>query len=177
MHHWRKVLKRMRSARVALCNQSSEMAHRTRWVIIENFDQERVFHFEPLRQWSPSKIFYPFWAPQGGKLRVGLFDRLATKTWIQSFWGATMSQILKILTLKDFGPLRQWFPSRIFYPFWAPHGWRSRIGLFDRRATKTWIRSFWGATMSQILKILTWRDFGPSRQWSGKLPSTIYHQF
>ncbi len=38
-----------------------------------------------------------------------------------------------------FRTLRQWcvkFLPRIFYPFWARHSRKLRIGLFDRRATK-----------------------------------------
>ncbi len=65
-----------------------------------------------------------------------------------------MGQIFKILTWRDLGPLRQWsrkFPSRIFYPFWAPHGQKLQIGLFDvvlpngtfdRHATKSWVQTF-----------------------------------
>ncbi len=67
------------------------------------------------------------------------------KTWVQSFWGATMGQIFKILTWRNFGPLRQWsrkFLSRIFYPSWTPHAWKLRISLFDSRATKC---CFWPA--------------------------------
>ncbi len=64
----------------------------------------------------------------------GAFDQCATKGWVRFFWGATMGQIFKILTRRDFGPLHQWsrkFPSGIFYPFWAPHGQKLRISLFD----------------------------------------------
>ncbi len=59
--------KRLISATVALCNksagralytlQSATPAHRTSWVKIENFDQERVFRIGSLRQWSASSIF------------------------------------------------------------------------------------------------------------------------
>ncbi len=48
-----------------------------------------------------------------------------------------------------FGTLHQCcinFLSRIFYPFWAPHSRKLRIGLFHHCATKTWVWSFWGAT-------------------------------
>ncbi len=51
-------------------------------------------------------------------------------------------QIFEILTWRDFGPLPQLsrkFPSRIFYLFWGLHGWKLRIGLFDRRAIK-WVK-------------------------------------
>ncbi len=58
--------------------QSAIPAHRTRWVKMENFDLEGVFPFATLCQWSPSRIFYPFWTTYGRKLRIGLFDRLAT---------------------------------------------------------------------------------------------------
>ncbi len=102
---------------IALCTlQSATKVHRTRCVRIENFDQERVFRFGPLHQWSPSKIFYPFWSPHGRKLEsvfltivrlIGAFHRRATKTRVRSPWGATMCRILKILTWRDFGPLRQ----------------------------------------------------------------------
>ncbi len=74
-----------------------------------------------------------------------LFDRLVIKTWVRSFWGATMNQIFEILTWRDFVPLHQWsrkFPSRIFYPFLALHGWKLQIVLFDLRATKC---CFWPA--------------------------------
>ncbi len=59
--------------------QSATTAHQTRWVKVENFDQERVFRFGPIRQWSPSRIFYPFWATHGRKIRIGLFDHRVTK--------------------------------------------------------------------------------------------------
>ncbi len=196
-----------------------------------------------LRTFTPVvslRTFYPFWAQHGRKLRIGLFDRRATnwcfcpacdqnqglvllrcdrgsnsqnfdlkrlltftsmvpkvsledfvpilgapwpKTTNRSFWPAcdqmvlltsvrpkpglgpfVVGQIFEILTWRDFGPLRQWsrkLTSRIFYPFCAPHGQKLRIVLFDRRATTTWVWSFWGATMGQIFKILSWRDFGP----------------
>ncbi len=51
----------------------------------------------------------------------------------------------KFWLLENFGPLRQWsrkFSSGIFYLFWAPHGQKLRIGLFNRRETK-WC--FWPA--------------------------------
>ncbi len=108
--------------------------------------------FETLRQWCvkfPHRIFYQFWVAHSQKLRIGLFDRRAikwgafdhraTKTWIRSFRGATMSQTFEILTWRDFGPLGQCsrkFPSRIFYPFLAPHTRKLRNGFFDHRATK-----------------------------------------
>ncbi len=76
---------------MALCNQSAGMAHHTRWIKIENFDQKRVFRFRPLRQWSPCRIFYLFWAPNGRKLLIGLFDRRATK-WC--FWLACDQMVL-----------------------------------------------------------------------------------
>ncbi len=72
----------------------------------------------------------------------GAFDWRATKTWIRSFWGATMGQIFKILTWRDFGPSRQWswkFPSMIYYPFWPRHGRKFRSGLFDQVANK-WVK-------------------------------------
>ncbi len=43
------------------------------------------------------------------------------------------------------GTLRHWcikFLPRIFYPFWSPHNRKLRIGLFDRRATKIYDRTF-----------------------------------
>ncbi len=71
---------------MALCTlQSATPAHRIKWFRIEKFDQEREFRFGPLRQWSPCRIFYPFWAPHGRKLRISLFNCRATKTWVQSF--------------------------------------------------------------------------------------------
>ncbi len=66
--------------------QSASPAHRTRWVKMENFDLGRVFRFGLLRRWSPSKIFYPFWAAHGQKLRIGLFDCCATISLPRSFW-------------------------------------------------------------------------------------------
>ncbi len=63
------------------------------------------------------------------------FDRRATKTWVWSFYGATIGQIFEILTLRDFGPWRHCsrkFPSTIYYPFWTPHGKKFRFGLFGQ---------------------------------------------
>ncbi len=115
---------------MALCRvQSATPTHHTRWVKIENFYQERVFRSGPLRQWYPSRNFYPFWAPVAKNYESvfltvlwpnGAFDRRATKTWVPSFWGA----MSKILTRRDFRHLRHWsrkFPSRIFYLLWTTH--------------------------------------------------------
>ncbi len=66
----------------------------------------------------------------------GAFDQHATKTWDRSFWGVTVGLIFKILTLKDFGPLHQWSPSMIYYPFWPTHSRKFRFCLFDQGATK-----------------------------------------
>ncbi len=49
-------------------------------------------------QWSPSKIFYPFWSPYGQKLRIGLFDRRATK-WC--FWPACDQNLDSVLLRWD----------------------------------------------------------------------------
>ncbi len=99
--------------------------------------------------------------------------RCAKQSAIPALWLQSATPALRI----RFGTLRHWyvkFLPRIFYSFWAPHGRKLRICLFDRRATKTWVRSFCGTTMGQIFEILTWRNFGPLRQWSRKFPSRIY---
>ncbi len=44
---------------------------------------------------------------------------LMVKTWIWSFWSAIMGQIFKILTWRDFGPLRQ--RSKSFPPGFLTH--------------------------------------------------------
>ncbi len=199
-YHWCKVLKCRDGTLYPKCQggtlqpklQSATpgTSHQMGQNKIENFDQERVFRFGTLHhQWCvkflPS-IFYPFWAPHGRKLWIGLFDRRATKTWVLSFWRATMGQIFRILIWRDFGPLHQWsrkFPSRIFYPFWAPHDRKLRICLFDRRATKwcfwpaatkTRVWSFWVTTMGQNFKMLTLRDSG---QWSLQFSFSIFYPF
>ncbi len=83
------------------------------------------------------------------------FDRRETKTWVRSFRGATMGQIFKILTRRDFGPLHQWsrkFPPGVFThfgnhmaknyeAFFLTIVWPN--GAFDWCATKTCVRSFW----------------------------------
>ncbi len=78
------------------------------------------------------------------------------------------------------------FPPGFFTTFWrAMAGNYESVfltimrpnGAFDRYATKTRVRSFWGATMSQIFEILTWRDFGSLCQWSRKFPSWIFYHF
>ncbi len=190
-YHWRKVPKRIRSAGVALSYQSAGMAlctvqsapsaHCNRWVKIENFDQERVFRFGPLRQWSPSRTFYPFWAPTAENYESvfltgvgpnGAFDWRATKTCIRSFSGATIGQIIKILTRRDFGPLRQWslkFPSAIYYQFWRPHSRKFRFRLFNQGATK-WVKfpNFLPGESTLHRNL---------RQCSRKFPSWIFYSF
>ncbi len=85
----------------------------------------------------------------------GAFDQCATKTWVRSFWGATMVQISKIFSWRAFRPLRngpESFPPRFFTHFGGLTaknyesvfltGMRPN-GAFDRRATKSWVWSFW----------------------------------
>ncbi len=119
----------------------------------------------------------------------GAFERRTTKIWPRSFWDATMGQMFKILTCRDFWPLRQRsqkFPSKIFYSFWAStaENYESVFltsvrpnGAFDQRATKMWVRSSWGATIGQIFKILTRRDFWPLRQWSRPFPHRVFYPY
>ncbi len=84
---------------MALCTlQSATTEHRTRWVKIENFDQERVFRFGQLWRYSAPKIFYPFWAYNAWKLRIGLFDHRATK-WC--FWPACYQNLDSVLLRCD----------------------------------------------------------------------------
>ncbi len=111
----------------------------------------------------PSELFTHFGRPTPENYKSvfltgvwpnGAFECRAIKTWVQSFWGATMRQIFKILTWRDFRPLCQWsrkFPYRIFYPFWAPHGQKLQIGLFDWCLTK-WC--FWLAYDQNLDSIL-----------------------
>ncbi len=100
----------------------------------------------------------------------GAFDRRSTKTWIRSFWRSTIGQILKIMTWRDFGPLRQWsrkFPSRIFYPFWAPHSQKLWIGLFGRRATKWcfWLACDRNQSSVFLTVVRQFPYFGTFNQW------------
>ncbi len=62
-----------------------------------------------------------------------------------------------------FGPLRQWSLSRIFYSFWAPHGRKLRIGLFDRHMTN-WC--FWLACDQNLSSVLLRCD--GSKFWPGE---------
>ncbi len=96
-------------------------------------------NFTPVVHKVSSQDFLRILGNPQPKITNRFFDRRATKTWVRSFWGATMGQIFEILTWRNFGPLRQWsrkFPSRIFHSFWAPHSQKLQIGLSDRRATK-----------------------------------------
>ncbi len=80
----------------------------------------------------------------------GAFDRHVTKTWIRSFYGATMGQIFEILTYRYFdGP--ESFPPEFFTYFGHPtaENYESvfltvvRLNdAFDQCATKTGVRSF-----------------------------------
>ncbi len=89
------------SAGMALHTQHSAIpAHRTRWVKIENFDQEKVFRFQPLCEWSSSRIIYQFWVPHARKLRIGLFDHRTTK-WC--FWPACDLNLDSVLLRCDHG--------------------------------------------------------------------------
>ncbi len=59
------------------------------------------------------------------------------RPWVKfsKFWPGETSDLYAI------GP--EGFPTWIFYPFWAPHRRKLRIGLFDRRVTKWY---FWPDT-------------------------------
>ncbi len=91
----------------------------------------------------PPRFFTHFGCPTARKLQFGFFNRCATK-WC--FWPAcdqnlylvlsrwAPGKIFKILTWRDFGPLRQWrqkFPFRIFHSFWLPYHRKLRFGHFD----------------------------------------------
>ncbi len=68
--------------------------------------------------------------------------------------------------------LRQWSPYRIFYQFWAPHGRKLRISLFDHRATN-WC--FWPACDQNLGSVLLRCDHGVkfSKYWPGET-SNLY---
>ncbi len=86
----------------------------------------------------------------------GAFDRRATKTWVRSFWGATMSQIFKNFYQERFRTFTPIVPKVFFQDFFTPF-WCAMAGnyesvfltvvwpngAFDRCATKTWVRLFW----------------------------------
>ncbi len=84
----------------------------------------------------------------------GAFDRRATKTWVRSFWGATVGQIFEILACRDsdlYANCPECFPPGFFTQFGRPTAKNYESvystvmrpnGAFDRRATKTWFGSF-----------------------------------
>ncbi len=128
------------------------------WQWCEQMGQIRKFwfgksillrNFTPVVSKIPLRIFSPVWAAYKSTFLTfvrlnGDFDQCATRTWIRSFWGATLCQIFEILTWRHFGPLRHWFrkfPSTIFYPFWAPHNQKLRIGLFDHCVTRKGLKN------------------------------------
>ncbi len=150
---------------MALCTlQSATPAHRTRWVKIGNFDQERVFCFKPLcQQWSLSTIFYSFWAPHAQKLWIGLFDCRVTK-WC--FWPACDQNLDPVLLRCDRGSNSQNFDLerlQTFTPIVLKVSLHNLLfgrptaqnfdsffltivrtnGAFDQHATKIYVQSFW----------------------------------
>ncbi len=137
------------NARMALCTlQSATLAHRTDGSKYKILTRREYFALNLYANGLRLRFFTHFGRPIAENYEsvflnvvrpVGAFDRCASKIYFWSFWGATMGQIFKISTTRDFGPLRQWsrkFPARIFYPFWAPHGQNLGIDLFERRGTK-----------------------------------------
>ncbi len=79
-------------------------------------------------------LFWPIWCD------VPCWHRVQSA--IPTLWLQSATPELRI----RFGTLRQWcvkFLTRIFYSFWTPHSRKLRIGLFDHRATKIFVRSFW----------------------------------
>ncbi len=103
------------------------------------------------------RIFYPFWEPHRRKLRIGLFDRRATKWcfWLACdqnldsvflWWnyGSNFSKFWPVETLDLYANGPESFPPGFltYFGFWAPHGQKFQIDLFDRRATKTRVWSF-----------------------------------
>ncbi len=72
----------------------------------EIFALEREFRSGTWRQWSRKYHlwkFHPFWPPCGRKLRIGLFDRRASKWW---FWrSCDQNPCLVVLTSCDYYPI------------------------------------------------------------------------
>ncbi len=83
--------------------------------------------------------------------------------WVQSAIPAVWLQSATPALWIRFGTLCQWCVkclTRIFYPFWVPHSRKLRFGLFDRRATRTWDRS-WDAT-----RLVKFPNFSPGESIS-----------
>ncbi len=148
--------------------------------------------FGTLRQWcvnSLARIFYPFWSPRNRKLRIGLFDRRATK-WC--FWPSCDQNLGLVILMRDwvkFSKFRPWetldlyandpesFPLGIFIPFWRPMARNYESVFFDRCATE-WC--FWPACDQNLCSVFLtvvrpgkpskmrdkWRPFDPSWKWS-----------
>ncbi len=126
-------------------------AHRTRWVKIENFELERVFCFGPLQRWSPSRIFYPFWAPHSLKLRISLFDHCATN-WC--FWLACDQNLISVLLRCDHGSNSQIFDLerlRTFTSMVPKVSLQDCLSLFGAPQLEIMNRSFWPLRDQMVL--------------------------
>ncbi len=156
------------SAGMALCTlQSATPANCTKWVKIANFDQERVFRFGPLCQWSqkfPSRIFYLFWVPTS-KITNGSFwpscDQMMLLTGVRSKPGFGLFDVRPWVKFSKFWPGKtsdlyangpESFPQKFFTTFGGPMAeiYESVFltvvrpnGAFDWRATKIYVGSFW----------------------------------
>ncbi len=90
-----------------------------------------------------NNYFWPIWYDVPG------WHSAEWQSVIPAFWMQSATPALRI----RFGTLCQWcvkFLPRIFYPFWAPHIRKLRIGPFDRRATK-WC--FWLACDQNLCSV------------------------
>ncbi len=134
--------------------QNATPARRTRCFKIENFDQERVFCFGPLRQWShkfPSRIFYPLWAPHSHKLRIGLFDHHAPK-WC--FWPVCDQNLGSVFLRFYYGSNFQNFDLerlRSFMPIVLKVSLQYSLPILGAPWLKITNRSFWPSWDQMVL--------------------------
>ncbi len=157
---------------MALCTlQSATPAHRTRWVKIKNFDQERVFRFRPLRRWSPSRTFYPFWASHGRKLvKFGNLTHLVAPwakrpiKWVKNPGGKLSWPLASSSGAKYFLPVK----ILEIWPIWSHLGRKDRIVNIVGRAKmskKSWRETF------RTIGVFFWTD---SESLFSSMESTLF---
>ncbi len=110
----------------------------TNWVKFPNFSSFSLQNFTPVDPKVSLQDFLRILAAHNRKFRSGLFDQCANKLVKFPNFSPRESILLGNLT-----PVVSKVSLQDFLLILAAHGRKFRFGLFDRRATIIWVRSFW----------------------------------
>ncbi len=194
---WKETLRtadaKFRSARVALCRvQSANLALRTRWVKLKNFDPKRGFSFGTLHQWCVkflSKIFLPVLAILQPKISIRyarpqnrkIIERNFTHHWckVPKCRGSTLQSAecpppafwTRWVKFKNFHPVR-------VFSFGTLHQWCVKLPVLATLRTKILIRYFQPRydqlVLLTVVRVLPFLGTLTSLQNVGRAPNRAY---